>query len=162
MRVLIIYHTRTGHTRRAAEDIAEGMSGTGATPCLLTAAEIGTWNLSDVGGVVVGSPCRYGSLQVGDGAAGPVRAALDRLKPGMLAGRAAGAFVVNCLAGGRTTARSIERALAAAGARIVVPGIVVRAGVPFSVCRAPMAGAQARQRLRAFGKTIGGFVLAGD
>ena len=162
MHVLIVYHTRTGHTRHAAEDIAEGMSGTGVTPCLLPATEIGAWDFSDVRGVVVGSPCHCGSLKIGGGIAGPVRAALDGLKPGMLAGRVAGAFAVNCLAGGRTTVRTIEDALVAAGARIVAPGILVRAGVPFSVCRGPMAGTQARQQLKAFGKTIGGAVLARD
>ena len=161
MRVLVVYHTRSGHTRCAAEDIAEGMRGRGVTPCLLAAREIGAWDISDVGGVVVGSPCHCGSLKIGGGMAEPVRALLDKLKPGMLAGRVGGAFAVHCLAGGRATVRSIEEALAGAGARIVAPGIVVRAGVPFSVCRGPMAGADMRQQLRTFGKLIGETVLDG-
>jgi len=159
MRVLIIYHTRTGHTRRAAEDIADGMSATRVTPCLLAARKIDTWDLSDVGGVVVGSPCHCGSVRLGGGVAGAVRAVLDRLEPGMLEGCPAGAFSVHSVAGAGATVRTIEGALAAAGARIVVPGIVVRAGVPFSVCRGPMAGLRARQQLRAFGKAIGETVL---
>ena len=55
MRALIVYHTRTGHTRRAAEDIAEGLKGTGLEVRLAAATELSDWNVAGDAVLIVGS-----------------------------------------------------------------------------------------------------------
>jgi flavorubredoxin len=103
---------------------------------------------------VVGSPCHAGSCRIRGGVSTPVRSALKRLEPAALAGKVAGAFAVNCAYGGHVTVATIESALRAAGARVVEPGVVVRAGVPFSLAVGPMATEEARERLRKLGRSL--------
>jgi len=153
MTALIIYHTKTGHTRRAAEDIAEGLREAGVESRIVAAREFGGWDVGEEI-VLVGSPCHAGSCHIRGGLSGPVRAVLKRLGASDLAGKVAGAFAVNCAIGGGLTVKSIEKALARAGARIAEPGVVVRAGVPFSLTTGPMASPDARERLRRFGGAL--------
>jgi hypothetical protein len=112
------------------------------------------WEVADVSIVVVGSPCHAGSLAIRSGLPGAVRAALKRLQGPVLAGKAAGAFSVNCAYGGQRTVRAIERYLSAAGAVVPLQGVVVRAGVPLSVATGPLASQEDRHRLRQFGAAL--------
>ncbi len=154
MTALIVYHTLSGHTRRAAEDIAEGMRGEGLAVRLLAAGDMTDWDLTDTAIVVVGSPCHAGSIALRSGLASAVRAVLKKLGARVLSEKIGGAFSVHCAYGGHRTVRAIEKRLAGAGAEIPAAGIVVRAGVPFSVATGPMASEEDRQRLRQFGRTL--------
>lgn len=154
MNALIVYHTKTGHTRRAGEDIAAGLEAAGASPALLAATEMEDWPLADAQIVVVGSPCHAGSCHIRGGLSGPIREALKRLEPAALSGKVAGAFAVNCSFGGSVTVAAIEAALRAAGAQLPEEGVVVRAGVPFSLWTGPMASNAARAELRRFGGAL--------
>jgi len=154
MDALIVYHTITGHTRRAGEDIAAGLGAAGVPAQLVAAKEMKGWDAADAAILVVGSPCHAGSCHVRGGLAGPIRSLLKRLGPATLAGKVGGAFAVNCALGGQLTVRTIEDALTAAGARVPEPGVVVRAGVPFSLYVGPMASDEARERLRQFGQAL--------
>lgn len=154
MKALIVYHTKTGHTRRAAEDIAQGMRDEGAIPLIVAANDMKEWSVEDVAIVAVGSPCHAGSLGIGGGVSGPVRSVLNLLAPTALAGKVAGAFSVNCSYGGHRTVRAIERSLRAAGAHVAAGGIVVRAGVPFSLITGPMASGESRAGLHEFGRAL--------
>ena len=153
MNALIVYHTKTGHTRRAAEDIAEGLRTAGVESRIVAARELEGWDAGEEI-VVVGSPCHAGSCHIRGGLAGPIRAVLKRLGASDLAGRVAGAVAVNCAYGGKLTATTIEKALAQAGAQVAQPGVVVRAGAPFSLYTGPMASQHARERLRQFGAAL--------
>ena len=62
MRALIIYHTNTGHTRRAAEDISEGLKGQGVDVSIQAANELAGWDVADQSVIIVGSPCHAGSV----------------------------------------------------------------------------------------------------
>ena len=154
MNALIVYHTMTGHTQRAADDIAEGLQSEGVVPRLVAAGDMQEWDVADVAIVAVGSPCHAGSLAIGGGLSGPVRAILRQLGSSTLEDKQVGAFAVNCSYGGRRTVRAIEKSLRGAGGIIVRDGIVVRAGVPFSVITGPMASENARAALREFGKAL--------
>ena len=154
MKALIVYDTITGHTRRAAEDIAQGLTGEGVAAGLRTAREMAGWDVADEAIIVVGSPCHAGSLAIRAGVAGPVRSLLKRLEASTLAGKVAGAFSANCAYGGHRTVRAIENRLRAAGAQVPQPGVVVRAGVPFSLYTGPMASEESRERLREFGRAL--------
>jgi len=161
MNALIVYHTITGHTRRAAGDIAEGLSGEGVAAKLVPAGEMAQWDLGGTDIVVVGSPCHAGSLAIRAGVAGPILGALNKLTGSTLAGTVAGAFAVNSAYGGRRTVRAIENCLRAAGASVPAPGVVVKAGVPLSLFTGPMASQKSRDELRQLGRTLAQAAKAG-
>jgi len=154
MEALVIYHTISGHTKRAAEDIAAGLSEAGAAATLAAAGELGDLDVGKFGVVVIGSPCHAGSLAIRSGVCGPVLGVLKRLKATKLPGVVGGAFAVHCTYGGHRTVARIEKALRAAGADVPEPGVVVTAGVPFSLFTGPMASDAARQELRELGKAL--------
>lgn len=154
MNALIVYHTITGHTRRAAEDIAAGLSRHGVSARLRAADEVGAWDVADVALVVVGSPCHAGSIALRSGLPGAMRSLLSKLGPSALAGKVGGAFAVHCAYGGHRTVGAIEKRLADCGARIPERGVVVRAGVPLSVVTGPMASPEDRRRLEEFGCSL--------
>jgi flavodoxin len=161
MNALIIYHTITGHTRRAAEDVAEGLAGEGATARLLPAGEMLRWDVAGLAIVVVGSPCHAGSLAIRAGVSGAVLAALRKLDGSTLAGMVAGAFSVNSAYGGRRTVQAIEHRLRSAGALVPQAGVVVKAGVPLSLFTGPKASEQCREELRHLGRTLAQSAKAG-
>ena len=161
MNALIVYHTITGHSRRAAEDVAEGLAGEGGTARLLLAGEMSQWDLAGVDIVVVGSPCHAGSLAIRAGVAGPVLRVLNKLTGQALAGIVAGAFAVNSAYGGHRTVQAIENRLRAAGATVPAMGVVVKAGVPFSLFTGPKASDKSRDELRQLGRTLAQAAQAG-
>jgi menaquinone-dependent protoporphyrinogen IX oxidase len=154
MKALIIYHTNTGHTKRAAEDIAEGLRSQEVDVSILDAKEPAEWDAADHSIIIVGSPCHAGSLAIRAGVSGPIRSLLKKLQPDTLTGKLAGAFSVNAGYGGRRTVHAIEEHLRDAGANTPQQGVVVRAGVPLSLFTGPMASEENRQQLRQFGSAI--------
>jgi flavorubredoxin len=154
MNALIVYHTVTGHTRRAAEDIAEGLRSEGVSARLQAASEMTGWDVADVAIVMVGSPCHAGSVAIRSGLSGAIRSVLKKLGASALAGKVGGGFSVHCVYGGHRTVRAIEKRLASCGARVPQPGVVVRAGVPLSIVTGPLASEEDRRRLREFGCSL--------
>jgi flavorubredoxin len=154
MNALIVYHTVTGHTKRAAEDIADGLRREGVSARLQAAGEVAAWDVADVALVLVGSPCHAGSVALRSGLPGAIRSLLRKLGASALAGKLGGAFSVHCAYGGHRTVRAIEKRLASCGARVPEPGVVLRAGVPLSVVTGPLASEEDRRRLREFGCSL--------
>ncbi len=154
MRALIIHHTKTGHTRRAAEDISEGLRSEEVDVSIQAASEVGAWDVADQSVIVVGSPCHAGSVAFRAGVSGPIRWVLKKLAPSTLTGKVAGAFSVNCAYGGQRTVHAIEQRLRAAGAHVPQQGVVVRAGVPFSLFKGPVASEESREELQEFGRAL--------
>jgi len=154
MRALIIYHTNTGHTLRAAQDISQGLEDEGVEVTIQAVGEMSGWGAVDQSIVVVGSPCHAGSIAVRAGVSGPIHSALKMLEPSMLAGKMAGAFSVNFAYGGQRTVRAIEDSLRSAGAHVRHEGVVVKAGVPLSLFRGPKASKESCEELREFGRAL--------
>lgn len=74
MQILVVYHTRTGNTKRLAEAIAAGAAEvSGTTVTVKTAAEVTGADFLAARGIIVGSPCYFGSM------AAEVKAMFDRL-----------------------------------------------------------------------------------
>jgi len=151
MKALIIYHTNTGHTRQAAKDVAEGLRAHGVDVNIKTANTLVEWDVTDQDIIVVGSPCHAGSVSIRAGVSGPILSILKRLEPATLTGKVAGAFSVNSAYGGQRTVDAIEKRLQGAGARTPQQGVVIRAGVPFSLFKGPMASKRSCNQLREFG-----------
>lgn len=150
MKVLILYHTKTGHTLEAADAVAEGIRSSGSTAHLVSLGEFSPEGLSDYGGFIVASPCWTGSLTP-DGVAFPVSKVLKDLSPGALAGLKCGGISVHSGIGGETTVGTIGRLLSEKGCQAFAPGPVARAGVPFSLWRGPSVRSEDEERFAAYG-----------
>lgn len=155
MKALIVYWTHTGHTRRAAEDLAEGLSSVGVEVDLAGLQADSNPDLSGYGLLLAGSPCHAGSIRfAGTGIAAAMEHWLRGLARGSLDGKIAAAFAVHSKLGAQRTVGSMEGLLADAGARVISPGPVVKAGVPFSLWEGPRASQADREALRAFGRSL--------
>ncbi|MGQ9731762.1 MAG: flavodoxin family protein [Candidatus Zipacnadales bacterium] len=163
MTALIVYWTKTGHTERAAEDIAKGLRAAGVEVVFANLRKASVPEVAPHNFVIVGSPCHAGSVPgMGSGIAVKVEQFVRSLPPEALVNKRAAAFAVNSGYGGARTVMSLENLLAKAGAEVQSPGIVVKAGVPLSLWRGPLASAEDRARLREFGRQLAGIAVAAD
>jgi flavodoxin len=149
MKVLIVYHTKTGHTLEAGNAVAEGIRSAGSEANLVTAKDFDGGQLANYDALIVGSPCWFGSV-VG-GIATPIQKALDGLTPGALQGKRCGAISVGAFMGAKGTVAALGTALEQKGAAEFRPGPTALAGVPLSVIKGPSVKAQDEDRFRAFG-----------
>jgi flavodoxin len=155
MKAVIVYWTKTGHTGRAAEDIAEALQAAGHEVTQVNLRTEADADLTGAEVVAVGSPCHGGSFKgAGTGIARPVEGFLRSLPRESLAGKRVGAFSVHSGAGGLRTVNSIEGFLADAGGEVVSPGPVVKAGVPLSLWVGPRASEADREQLRDFARAL--------
>ena len=122
MKVMIVYHTKTGHTLEAANALAEGIRSAGSEVDLVDAKGFSPAQVAGYDALIAGSPCWFGS--VAGGIATPVNAALESLDAGALQGKKCAEFVA---------------------------GPTAFAGVPLSVVKGPSVSAKAEDRFRAFG-----------
>ena len=150
-----IYWTKTGHTGRAAEDVAATLREAGAEVDMINLREAEAPSLDTYELVVIGSPCHAGSVPgAGSGIAPKLATWLSNLPDGALHGKRCAGFVVHSSLGGARTLASIEKLLRAKGADIAAPGVVVKAGVPFSLWVGPKASEEDREKLRKLGATL--------
>jgi len=121
-RVLIVYHSQTGHTRRMAELVAEGAGQAGAEVTMKPVSDVKPEQLLDYDAIVAGSPTYYGLMSA------PLKALFDESVKfhGKLRGKVGGAFTSSGVIGGgnETTILSIVQAM-------LVHGMVVQ-GTPES------------------------------
>ena len=150
MKVLILYHTKTGHTLEAANATAEGIRSAGSQADLVSAKNWNPTALANYDALIVGSPCWAGSV-TSSGVATPITRALDSLAPGALQGKRCSGISVHSGMGAETTVRTIGEILAQKGAADYRPGPVARAGVPLSLWKGPSVSVEDEERFRAFG-----------
>ncbi len=63
MKILVLYYSKGGNTRRLAEAVAEGVSQVdGAMPVLKTAKEAVKEDFVEAAGIIAGSPVYFGSM----------------------------------------------------------------------------------------------------
>jgi flavodoxin len=149
MKVLILYHTKTGHTLEAANAVAEGIRSAGSEAHLVTAKDFDGGKLTNYDALIVGSPCWFGSV-VG-GIATPVQKALDSLPPDALLGKRCGAVSVGAFMGAKGTVAALGTALEQKSAAEFKSGPTALAGVPLSVIKGPSVKAKDEGRFRTFG-----------
>jgi len=104
-KVLIIYHSRSGNTRKMAEAVLEGAKNAGAEVTLSDVKDTDPRQLLDFDAVIAGSPTYYGIV------AGEMKDFFDRSVKyhGKLEGKVGGAFASAMALGGgnETTVMSI-------------------------------------------------------
>jgi flavodoxin len=149
MKVLILYHTRTGHTLEAANAAAEGIRGAGGEAEIVEAGDLDGADLSACDGLIVASPCWGGSIAMG--VAWPVLRALNALPGGALAGVRCGAISVHSGFGGERTIATLGKLLAHKGCDDFYAGPAARAGSPLSIWVGPPVSDEDAARYRDYG-----------
>ena len=154
MKALIIYHSKTGHTKAAADDIARGLKEKGVEVTIEEAGRADPAKAGEFDVLLVGSPT-YATTRY-KGAAKPVEKFMDAMKPDALSGRVAGAFSVNAATGAEKVVAAIEEKLGSFGAKVVKPGPAVKAGAPLSLWQGPDASAEDVEKCVEFGRRVAG------
>lgn len=73
MQVLVLYYSRTGNTKKLAEEIGKGVSEVDGVDCVLrSTAEVTKEDFLASQGIIVGSPCYFGVM------AAELKSVLDR------------------------------------------------------------------------------------
>lgn len=62
MQVLILYYSRSGHTKKLAEEVAKGVESAGATALLRSATEVTKEDFVESDGIIAGSPVYFGVM----------------------------------------------------------------------------------------------------
>ena len=99
-KVLVTYFSRTGNTKRMAEEIAEGANGAGAEVVLRPVKEVDPKAFREFDAIIMGSPTYYGTM------AAPIKQLFDESVAfhGQLEGKVGGAFSSSAnVAGGNET-----------------------------------------------------------
>ncbi|MGQ9632505.1 MAG: flavodoxin family protein [bacterium] len=106
-KVLIVYYSRTGHTRKMAELIAEGVREEGITAEVKRVQDAHIDDLLEADGIAIGSPVYYGTM------AAEIKKFLDDsvTHHGRLDGKIGAAFASAGDTGQETTVMSIIQAL---------------------------------------------------
>jgi NAD(P)H dehydrogenase (quinone) len=95
-KILVLYYSRSGNTRKMAEAVADGARNTGAEVTVSDVKKCSLEQLLDHDGIIAGSPTYYGLV------AGPLKEFFDRSVKyhGKLEGKVGGAFSSAALLGG--------------------------------------------------------------
>ncbi|MHB8895297.1 MAG: flavodoxin domain-containing protein [Candidatus Geothermincolia bacterium] len=152
MKALIVYHTKTGHTLDAANDIAKGLRESGTDVTMMPAIDASPGDVDGCDIFVAGSPT-YGNTRY-KAPAKSVAKLLDSLKPSGLKGKCAGGFTVFAGYGGEKIVTSIEELLSGLGATVVAGGPAVKAGAPLSLWKGPDASAPDVAKCVEFGRRL--------
>ncbi len=106
-RVLIVYHSVSGNTKKMAEIIGSAIEDEGVSITLKTAEEAKPEDMLAADGIVVGSPVYYGSM------AAELKELFDKSVSvhGKLDGKIGGAFATAANSGYETTIRNIHDAM---------------------------------------------------
>lgn len=152
MKALVVFHSKTGHTSKAAEDIAKGLEESGVEVELRRAPQAMAEDLSDYEILLIGTPT-YGHRRYKKPAA-PVSEFLESLKPGDLTGKTTGAFTAFASYGGDRLVAALEGTLLQFGGKVVAPGPAVKAGAPLSLYEGPPAKEADVKKCEEFGRLV--------
>lgn len=150
MKVLILYHSKTGHTLEAVTATAEGIKSAGSEVDLIEAGNFKIEMLAGYHGFIVGSPCWAGSI-TGSGVAGPVASALKLLSAKSLESKRCGSVSVYSIKGGENTVGALGKLLKKKGCTDYKPGPVAKAGVPFSTWTGPSVTVEDEEICKRYG-----------
>jgi flavodoxin len=152
MKALIVYHSKTGHTLKASEDIAKGLEESGVKVTIKPAKEVKPADVAGYDIFLAGTPT-YGSTMY-KAPAKSVARLLDSLKPDGLSGKYAGTFTAFAGSGGPKVVSSTEARLSALGATVVAGGPAVKAGAILSLYQGPDASEADVKKCVEFGRRI--------
>ncbi len=148
-KILILYYSRTGNTRKMAEAVAAGVKGSGAEAVVCDVVEFAMDGLPEYDGIIAGTPTYYGL------AAGPVKDFFDRsvVHHGKLEGLVGGAFSSSAVFGGGS-----ETAVLSILQMMLVHGMIIQGqarGNHYGVVTLGEPDEDAVDRCRQLGKRVG-------
>lgn len=121
-KMLVIYYSRSGNTKKMAEEITEGVKSEGIDVRLIEVSKIKPEELRDYEGIIIGSPTYYGQM------AWEVKRLFDESVSfhGALSGKVGAAFssAANIGGGNETTILSILEAMLIHG--MIIQGTALR------------------------------------
>ena len=158
MKVLVLYHSKTGHSLEAANATAEGIRSAGSEASIVIVADFQADALAEYDGLIVASPCWAGSI-THSGVAKPVTKAVDALPDGCLETMRCGGISVHSGMGGEHTVKTLGKLLSKKGCKDYRPGPAARAGVPFSLWKGRSVSPEDEERFKAYGAQ---FVAPGE
>jgi flavodoxin len=153
-RALIIYYTRTGHTREAAEHIAKGLQIHNVNVTLCEVQKVDPTLIKGYDIVLVGSPTH--ALRP----ARAIRKFLSELPAHMLRGTICGSFAVMARFGGDKVVAWINSELQRLGGKVVEGSPIVKAGSALSLWVGPHASLEAVANCVNYGKKVGSCCVA--
>lgn len=150
MKILVLYHSKTGHMLEAANALAEGIQSVGSEADIVTVADFRADSLTQYDGLIVGSPCWAGSV-THSGVAKPLRKVLDALPAGCLEQKRCGGISVHAMTGGLHTVKTLGELLSRKGCKDYRPGPAAKAGVPLSLWKGPSVRSSDEECFKAYG-----------
>lgn len=149
MKILVLYHTKTGHTLEAINPFVESVTSKGSEVDTVLAKDFNPSMIEDYDAFLVGTPCWAGSSGV-VGVATPVVNAIKKLGNESLQGKICGGIAIHAKYGGETTLSHLERLLNKKGGKNFMPGPVVKAGTLMSVFKGPSVSKSDEDRIRIY------------
>jgi len=150
MRILLLYHSKTGHILEAANATSEGIRSAGSEANVVAVTDFRADSLVQYDGLILGSPCWAGSI-THSGVAKPLGRVVDMLPAGCLEQKRCGGISVHSKTGGTHTVKALGELLSRKGGKDYRPGPAARAGVPFSLWKGPSVSSQDEERFKAYG-----------
>ncbi len=147
---LVLFFTKTGHTKRAAEEVAAGLESAGIRATVKGFADTDPSEIKDFSLLAVGSPTHGGKP------AKKVRGFMKGLPKKSLKGKRVASFTSYGGAGGDHTIKVFKKMLKKKGAKDIVPGVAVKAGAFLSLWKGPDIHEDDLGKLEALGKTLAG------
>lgn len=150
MKILILYHSKSGHTLEAAHATASGIRSAGSEADIVAVKDFNQNSLSDYDGLILGSPCWSGSVN-GAGIAGPLKKVINKLPSEFIKNKRCGGISVFAFAGGQNTVKALKKALLEKGCRDFKSGPSAKAGVALSLWKGPSVTEQDEDLFMAYG-----------
>jgi multimeric flavodoxin WrbA len=150
MRVLILYHSKTGHMLEAANATAEGVRSAGSEVDIVAVTDFRADSIAEYDGLILGSPCWSGSI-TRSGVAKPIKRAVSAMPESCLEKKSCGGISVHSTTGGAHTVKALGKLLSRKGCRDYRPGPAAKAGVPLSLWKGPSVCPQDEERFKAYG-----------
>lgn len=150
MKVLIVYFSKTGHTREAALAISEGMKEAGSTVNIVGLIEFKPDSIGHYDRIIFGAPCWAGSINK-KGVPGPVKKALNALSSESLKDKPCAAFSIQAWKGAEYTIKNIGLILKEKGCSDFTEGPIAKAGTPFSIGKGSSITSEDLKKFKEFG-----------
>lgn len=147
---LVLFFSKTGHTKRAAEEVAAGLESAGISATVKGFADTDPSELEQFSLLAMGSPTHGGKP------AKKVRGFMKSLPKKSLKGKRVAAFTSYGRVRGNHTIRVFKKLLKKKGAKAIVPGVAVKAGSPLSLWKGPDIREEDLGRLSALGRALAG------
>lgn len=151
MKMLIIYHTKTGHTLEAIKPFSDVAKSLGVQVDIVLAKKFKPETIAQYDAFVVGTPCWGGSSGM-TGVATPIIKVLKKLPENSLIDKLCGGIAVHAKYGGAATLSHLEKLMEKKGCTELKKAPIAKAGVLTSIVKGKSVSKADEDVLREFGQ----------